>query len=99
MLFLLSLPIWIFEAALFFTIGYSFELQHLYTGFFGMAIAMVLITALSNLGSSIPAAPGGIGLFELITREALVLLPLADNSTRCIVDPDDWLGATISFIR
>lgn len=78
MLFLLSLPIWIFEAALFFTIGYSFELQHLYTGFFGMAIAMVLITALSNLGSSIPAAPGGIGLFELITREALVLLPLAD---------------------
>jgi len=38
---------------------------------------MILVTAISNIGASIPAAPGGIGLFELITRETLVLLPQA----------------------
>jgi uncharacterized membrane protein YbhN (UPF0104 family) len=44
---------------------------------------MVLVTAISNIGSSVPAAPGGIGLFELVARETLVLLPLAviDRST------------------
>jgi hypothetical protein len=42
-----------------------------------MAVAAVLVTAIANIGSSIPAAPGGIGLFELITTEILVVLPLA----------------------
>ena len=40
----------------------------------------VLLTSVSNIGSSIPAAPGGIGLFELLTRETLVLLTLHDVS-------------------
>ena len=42
-----------------------------------LAVAVVLVTAIANIGSSIPAAPGGIGLFELLARETLVLLPLA----------------------
>ena len=37
----------------------------------------MLVTAIANIGSSIPAAPGGLGLFELVARETLVLLPLA----------------------
>ena len=41
-----------------------------------MATAMVLVTAIANIGSSVPAAPGGLGLFELVARETLVLLPL-----------------------
>ena len=38
---------------------------------------MVLVTAITNIGSAIPAAPGGLGLFEIIARETLVLGPLA----------------------
>jgi uncharacterized membrane protein YbhN (UPF0104 family) len=38
---------------------------------------MVLVTAVANIGSSIPLAPGGVGLFEWVARETLVLLPLA----------------------
>jgi uncharacterized protein (TIRG00374 family) len=76
-LFLLSVPIWLFEAALFFVIGYSFGLHHMYDSMWEMAIAVVLVTSLANIGSSIPAAPGGLGLFELVARETLVLLPLA----------------------
>ena len=42
-----------------------------------MALAMILVTAIANIGSSVPAAPGGLGLFEIIARETLVLGPLA----------------------
>ena len=77
LLFLLSVPIWMFEAALFLSIGYSFGLQHVYDNPGEMAVALVLVTAIANIGSSVPAAPGGTGLFEIITRETLVLLPLA----------------------
>ena len=76
-LFLLTTPIWLFEAGLFFVIGISFGLENVYGNFIAMALAMVLVTAMANIGSSIPAAPGGIGLFELIARETLVLMPLA----------------------
>ena len=76
-LFLLSLPIWLFEASLFFVIGISFGLQESFANLGLMAVAMVLVTSIANIGSSIPGAPGGIGLFEIIARETLVLLPFA----------------------
>ena len=76
-LFLLTIPIWLFEAGLFFVIGISFGLENVYDNFIAMALAMMLVTAMANIGSSIPAAPGGVGLFELIARETLVLMPLA----------------------
>ena len=75
--FLLSIPVWLFEAGLFFLIGFSFDLHEVYDDLGQMAVAAVLITAIANIGSSIPAAPGGVGLFELVAREAMVLLPLA----------------------
>ena len=76
-LFLLTVPIWLFEAGLFYVIGIGFGLDEIYDGVVAMALAMVLVTAVANIGSSIPAAPGGLGLFELVAREALVLIPLA----------------------
>ena len=76
-LLLLSAPIWLFEAGLFFVIGYAFGLDEVYQSPARMAAAMLLVTAIANIGSSIPAAPGGLGLFELVARETLVLLPLA----------------------
>lgn len=76
-LFLLTVPIWLFEAGLFYAIGLGFRLDDAYEGVVAMALAMVLVTAVANIGSSVPAAPGGLGLFELIARETLVLMPLA----------------------
>ncbi len=76
-LFILSLPVWLFEAGLFVFVGYSFGLDLIYDNLTDFIVAMVLVTAIANIGASIPAAPGGIGLFELIARETLVLLPLA----------------------
>ena len=76
-LFALSVPVWLFEGALFFVVGYSFDFHLVYGGEIEMAAALVLAMALANIGAAVPSSPGGIGLFELITRETLVLLPLA----------------------
>ena len=76
-LFVASAPIWVFEAGLFYLIGLAFDLHNVYGSPAEMAVAMVLVTAIANIGSSVPAAPGGIGLFELVARETIVLLPLA----------------------
>ena len=76
-LFLLSLPVWFLEAAVFFILGFPFGLDDAHANLGAMAVTMVLVTAISNIGSSVPAAPGGLGLFEIIARETLVLGPLA----------------------
>ena len=76
-LFALSAPIWILESALFFFVAYSFGLDQLHDSIGELAISMVLVTAISNIASSVPAAPGGTGLFEIVTRETLVYLPTA----------------------
>ncbi len=77
LLFALSAPVWIFEIGLFYLIGFSFGFHHVYDNLWHLAVAMTLVTALANIGSSVPSSPGGIGLFEIIARETLVLLPLA----------------------
>ena len=76
-LFGLSLPIWLTEVAVFWLMGYSFGIDEYHDGPVQMAVNMVLTTAITNIGGSIPAAPGGLGLFELIAREVLALGPLA----------------------
>ena len=76
-LFLLSVPVWLFEAGLFMVIAYSFDLDLAFDNVAEMGAVIVLVMAIANIGASVPAAPGGIGLFELIARETLVLLPLA----------------------
>ena len=82
LLFLLSIPIWILESGLFFFVALSFDLDYVYQNYFHMIVYMILITAIVNIGSSIPAAPGGLGLFELIAREALIFssIGLIDRS-------------------
>lgn len=77
LLFVLSAPIWLFETGLFFMVGFAFDLHHVFDSLWELALACLLVTSIANIGSSIPAAPGGIGLFELVARETLVLLPLA----------------------
>ena len=37
-----------------------------------MGVTMVLVTSVTNIGGSVPAAPGGLGLFEIIARETLI---------------------------
>ena len=71
-LFALSIPIWLAEAAVFWIVGFPFGIQDAHDGPAQMAVTMVLVTSVTNIGGSVPAAPGGLGLFEIIARETLV---------------------------
>ena len=74
-LLLLSIPIWICETFLFLFVALSLDLNLYFDDIISIFSATILVTAITNIGSSIPLAPGGVGLFELIARETLVLMP------------------------
>ena len=42
-----------------------------------MMATMTMVAAMTNVGASVPLAPGGVGMFEFISRETLVLGPFA----------------------
>ena len=71
-LFALSIPIWLAEAAVFWIMGFPFGIQDAHDGLAQMGVTMVLVTSVTNIGGSVPAAPGGLGLFEIIARETLI---------------------------
>ena len=69
----LSLASWLVEAAMYWLVGLAFDLEvgfHVY----------LLIAAAANLALSILASPGGIGPFEVTTREALVFFNVGGAS-------------------
>lgn len=62
----LSLMAWFCETAMYYVIGFAFDLDepfHVY----------LLVAAAANLVIALPPSQGGIGPFELVTREVLVL--------------------------
>ena len=72
--FALSLPIWIFEAATYYTIGISFKLPSAFSEPSIFLAVSILITATSNLATSIPSTMGGIGPFEYVAQRTLVFI-------------------------
>jgi glycosyltransferase 2 family protein len=60
-----SLASWLLEAGMYFVVGEAF---HLDVGF----DAYLVVTAAANLALSVFASPGGVGPFEVTTREVLI---------------------------
>ncbi len=73
-LFLLSLPVWFSETMVYYLIALSFHLPDLFTSSGVFISVMLLVTATSNLATSIPSTIGGIGPFEYVTQRTLVVL-------------------------
>ena len=80
MVFLLSLPVWLGEAAMYYVIGFSFGLGEALGGVWMMIPAMIAVTATSNLATAIPASPGSIGPFELFAAATLVVLGVSGET-------------------
>ncbi len=74
MVFLLSLPVWIAEVAVYLTVAYSFGLQDYLGSHLNLLLAIVLVTATSNLTTAVPVTIGGIGPFELVAQQTLGIL-------------------------
>ncbi len=64
-LLLLSVPVWLTEAVMYYTISLGFGLNQLFT-------VILLVTAAANLAITAPSTGGGIGPFELATKVVLV---------------------------
>ena len=71
---ILSLPIWILEAVLFHSVLISLNIIPNGTSVFHVFASAASITAITNIAASIPSLPGGIGLFELLARESLIVI-------------------------
>ena len=73
-LLLLSVPVWLSEGAMYFLIGYSFNLDAHFGSTLAMVLAAALLTATSNLATAVPSAIGGIGPFEVVAQQTLIAL-------------------------
>ena len=71
-IFMLSVPVWLSEAAMYFLIALSFDLQIYFSSIGLLAGVLILTTATSNLGTSIPSTGGGIGPFEFFAQATLL---------------------------
>ena len=68
----LSIPVWVFEASLLFLIALGFNLDDYFSSMWQMMGVLILTTATSNLGTTIPSGGGGIGPFEFFAQATLV---------------------------
>ena len=73
-LFLLSVPVWLFEGAMYLLVSYSFGIDGVLGSFWVLLLVIALLTATSNLATSLPTAIGGIGPFEVVAQQTLVAL-------------------------
>ncbi|MDP6102906.1 MAG: lysylphosphatidylglycerol synthase transmembrane domain-containing protein [Dehalococcoidia bacterium] len=76
---LLSLPVWLLEAAMYYLLAFSFSLDQVFNPV-EMAGVILLVTSVANLATSIPAAGGGIGAFEVGAAATLTLLGTEANT-------------------
>ena len=73
-IFLLSLPVWLLEGAMYYLIALGFDLDSHFETVGLMVAAMLLVTAVSNLATSLPSSQGSVGPFEFFAVLALVSL-------------------------
>ena len=69
-----SLPVWVCEMLVYLTIAYSFGINDYFDNGLVFVLAMALVTATSNLSTAFPVSIGGIGPFELIAQQTLVIV-------------------------
>ena len=74
LLMLLTVPVWLGEAAMYYVVAVSFGLTGHLGGSLTMAWVVLSATATSNLATSLPSSQGGIGPFELFAAATLVVL-------------------------
>ena len=78
MVALLSLPVWLTEAAMYYIIAISFDLD---VGF----DVILLVTVTSNLATAVPSSIGGIGPFEVVAKATLVAFAVDSSSAAAYV--------------
>ncbi len=79
LIFVLSLPIWLLEGTMYYLIALGFDLNDHFETVGLMVAAMLMVTAVSNLATSLPSSQGSVGPFEFFAVLALVYLGVASG--------------------
>jgi len=78
-LFLLSLPVWLLEAAMYYLISLGFDIRSAF-GSTGEVIAVILVfTAAANLAGVFPSSAGSWGPFDFFGAAALIALGVENS--------------------
>ena len=72
-IFIWSCPIWLLESSMYLLIAYSFHIDQGFESLFPLIWIMVLLTTTSNLATAIPSSIGGIGPFEIVAQQTLII--------------------------
>lgn len=72
--FLLSVPIWLAEGTMYYIVALGFDLQANFDSIGIMIVAMLVVTSVSNLATSIPSSQGSVGPFEFFAALSLAFL-------------------------
>ena len=70
--FVLTVPIWVAEGTMYYIIALGFDLQSEFSSVGIMLAAMLVLTSVSNLATSIPSSQGSVGPFEFFAKLGLV---------------------------
>ena len=62
---LLSVPVWLTEAAMYYILAISFDLDQPFQ-------VILLVTVAANLATAVPSSIGGIGPFEVVAKSTLI---------------------------
>ncbi len=71
---LLSVPIWLAEGTMYYIVALGFGLQSEFDSIALMIVAMLVVTSISNLATSIPSSQGSVGPFEFFAALSLAFL-------------------------
>lgn len=66
-IFMLSLPVWLVEGTMYYLIALGFNLDAQFDSIWHMMAAVLMVTAMANLATSLPSSQGSIGPFEFFT--------------------------------
>ena len=75
--FILTIPIWAAEGTMYYIIALGFDLHAEFTSVGLMIAAMLVLTSVSNLATSIPSSQGSVGPFEFFASLCLVFLGIS----------------------
>ena len=79
LLFLVSLPIWFMEAAMYGTIALGFELNSMFDSHLEFVAAILVFAAAANLAGVLPSSAGSWGPFDFFGAAVLLALGLSDG--------------------
>lgn len=77
--FVLTLPVWLIEGTMYYIIALGFDLQSSFDSTGDLVAAILVLTAVSNLATSIPSSSGSVGPFEFFGALALVFLGVSSS--------------------